>query len=62
VGYNTQLINTYSKWLGWLYLCGGLLPFGLGSVPKLFKVAVDLLQWGMQQQGACNIMHYLANF
>ena len=35
------------------------LSFGLRSAPKLFNVAADLLQWGMQQQGVTNIMHYL---
>ena len=38
------------------------LPFSLRSAPKLFNVAADLLQWGMQQQGVTNIMHYLDDF
>jgi len=33
------------------------LPFGLRSVPKLFNVAANLLQWAMQQQGIANILH-----
>lgn len=38
------------------------LPFGMRSAPKLFNVAADLLQWGMQQQGVSYIMHYLDDF
>ena len=38
------------------------LPFGLRSTPKLFNVAADLLQWGMQQLGVTKIMQYLDGF
>ena len=37
-------------------------PFNLRSATKFFNVAADLLQWGMQQQGVTNIMHYLDDF
>jgi len=35
------------------------LLFGLRSVPKLFNVVADLLQWAMQQQGTSNITWFL---
>ena len=48
-------------WKGFVYL-DTCLPFGLRSAPKLFNIAADLLQWCIQQQGVCHVMHYLDDF
>ena len=38
------------------------LPFGLCSVPKIFKVLGDTLEWVFKQEGISCVFHYLDNF
>ena len=48
-------------WDGALYIdC--MLPFGLRSVPKVFNVVADTLEWMMRVSGVQKIDHYLDDF
>ena len=38
------------------------LSFGLRSAPKIFTAIADGLQWTLQQQGSCELLHYLDDF
>ena len=38
------------------------LPFGLRSAPKIFTAVADTLEWMVEQEGVCPIMHYLDDF
>ena len=49
------------KWDNFIFI-DTYLPFGLHSVPKLFNILADLLQWIAQQQGVSHIIHYLDDF
>ena len=49
------------KWDDFIFI-DTCLPFGLHSVPKLFNILADLLQWIAQRQGVSHIMHYLDDF
>ena len=49
------------KWNGEVYL-DRYLPFGFRSVPKLFNILADLLEWILQQQGVSSCIHYLDDF
>ena len=49
------------KWQGEVYV-DSTLPFGLRSAPKIFTAIADGLQWILQQQGSCDLLHYLDDF
>ena len=49
------------KWKGELYI-DSVLPFGLRSAPKIFTAIADGLQWTLQRQGSCELLHYLDDF
>ena len=38
------------------------LPFGVRSAPKIFTAVADALEWMVEQEGVCSIMHYLDDF
>ena len=46
---------------GQVYLDATLL-FGLRSVPLIFTVEADTLQWIMEQRGGLNLAHYIDDF
>ena len=39
-----------------------ILPFGLNSVPKIFRAVVDTLEWCIAAQGVKHVTHYLDDF
>ena len=49
------------KWKGELYIDTAL-PFGLRSAPKIFTAIADGLQYILQEQGSCELLHYLDDF
>lgn len=49
------------EWKGDIYL-DTCLPFGLRSIPKLFNVLADLLDWILLLQGVSFLFHYLDNY
>ena len=49
------------RWEGALFVDAAL-PFGLRSAPKIFTAVADALEWMIEQEGVCPIMHYLDDF
>uniref|UniRef100_A0A1X7V3E6 Reverse transcriptase domain-containing protein n=1 Tax=Amphimedon queenslandica TaxID=400682 RepID=A0A1X7V3E6_AMPQE len=49
------------QWRGALYV-DTVLPFGLGSAPKLFSVIADMIQFIAKSQGVNHITYYLDDF
>ena len=49
------------RWEGMLFVDAAL-PFGLRSAPKIFTAVADALEWIVEQEGVCSIMHYLDDF
>ena len=49
------------RWRGQLYV-DAMLPFGLGSAPKLFNALADALEWCLRRNGVHRVWHYLDNF
>ena len=49
------------RWEGMLFV-NAALPFGHRSAPKIFTAVADSLEWMVEQEGVCPIMHYLDDF
>ena len=49
------------QWDGQVYVDRAL-PFGLRSAPKIFNALADALEWGLKQEGAQFVWHYLDDF
>ena len=48
-------------WKGGIFV-DTCLPFGLRSVPKLFNILADLLEWILERQQISFLLHYLDGF
>ena len=49
------------RWEGMLFVDTAL-PFVLRSAPKIFTAVADALEWIVEQEEVCLIMHYLDDF
>ena len=49
------------RWEGMVFVDAAL-PFGLRSAQKIFTAVADALEWMVEPEGVCPIIHYLDDF